>query len=231
MSQTEKETFEDFIKSFFYGSRSDLSFKFISELSQDHASEFFQGLFTTLVNAVDDDDLASVKQCIMEGQTRSYSGGQLKGFTYDEGPFTPLEKPLSEMTLSLLTSSGHFVDGDDPRPLGVENMTQAEAESRIMAFIKEEPQLSTIPFDTKAGQMRVRHGGYDIRAAQKDPNVAFPFERLKELRTKGMFKTLTPNAFSFVGACAQTRLLKKTLPGWTHTMQAQGMDAVVLVPV
>lgn len=231
MSQTEKETFEDFIKSFFYGSRSDLSFKFLSDFSEDRASKFLQGLFTTLINAVDDDDLASVKQCIMDGQAISYGGGHLKGFTYDEGPFTPLEKSLSESTLSLLTSSGHFVDGDDPRPLGVENMTQAEAESRIMAFIKEEPQLSVIPFDTEPNRMRVRHGGYDVRAAQKDPNVAFPFERLKELQAKGMFKTLTPSAYSFVGACAQTRLLKKTLPGWTDTMKAQGMDGIVLVPV
>ncbi len=231
MGQTEKETFEDFIKSFFYGSRSDLSFKFISDLPEDRASEFLQGLFTTLINAVDDDDLESVKQCIMAGQARSYGGGHLKGFTYDEGPFTLPETPLSEMTLSLLTSSGHFVDGDDPRPLGAESMTQAEAESRIMAFIKEAPQLSVIPFDTNPGQMRVRHGGYDVRAAQKDPNVAFPFERLKELQAKGMFKSLTPDAYSFVGACAQTRLINKTLPGWTDTMQAQGMDAVVLVPV
>jgi hypothetical protein len=231
MSQTEKETFEDFIKSFFYGSRSDLSFKFISDFSEVNASEFLQGLFNTLINAVDDDDLSSVKQSIMDGQALSYGGGHLKGFTYEEGPFSPLEKPLSEVSLSLLTSSGHFVEGDDPKPLGAENMNQAEAESRIMEFIKEEPQLSVIPVGTAADRLRVRHGGYDVRAAQKDPNVAFPFERLKELQGEGMFKTLTPKAFSFVGACAQTRLIKKTLPAWTDIIQAEGADAVVLVPV
>ncbi|HCY88510.1 MAG TPA: hypothetical protein DHV36_25470 [Desulfobacteraceae bacterium] len=231
MRQTEKESFEDFIKSFFYGSRSDLSFKFISDFSEDQASDFLVGLFKTLVDAVDDDDLAQVKQRIMEGQALSYGGGHLKGFTYEDGPFTPMEKPLAEARLSLLTSSGHFVDGDDPEPLGAKNMTQAQAESRIMEFIKEAPKLSVIPVDTPADRLRVRHGGYDTRGALKDPNAAFPLKRLKEIQAKGGFKALTPNAYSFVGACAQTRLLKETLPEWTADMKAAAPDAVVLVPV
>lgn len=231
MSQTEKETFEDFVKSFFYGSRSDLSFKFLSDFSGDQASEYLCNLFRTLVDAVDDNRIDAVKQCIMTGQAESYGGGHLKGFTYEEGPFTPMKMPLSRSTLSLLTSSGHFVDGNDPRPLGVDRMTQAEAESRIMEFIKEPPKLSVIPFDTPADRLRVRHGGYDVRAARKDPNTSFPFERLKELQARGVFRALASSAFSFVGACAQKRLLKETLPGWTGTVQATGADAVVLVPV
>lgn len=231
MNQTQKETFEDFIKSFFYGSRSDLSFKFMSDFSEVQASDFLRDLFRTLINAVDDDDLASVKQRIMDGQARAYGGGHLKGFTYDEGPFAGLSTPLSEATLSLLTSSGHFVEGEDPRPLGVSDMTQTEAETRIMEFIKEPPVLSAIPFDTDTDRLRVRHGGYDIRGAKKDPNVAFPVDRLKELLAEGVFKALTPEAFSFVGACSQKRLLKETLPEWTDTMTAREPDAVVLVPV
>ncbi|MCG8618379.1 MAG: glycine/betaine/sarcosine/D-proline family reductase selenoprotein B [Desulfobacterales bacterium] len=231
MSDTEKESFEDFIKSFFYGSRSDLSFKFISDFSEDQASDFLRRLFKTLVDAVDDEDLSAVKHTIMDGQALSYGGGHLKGFTYEEGPFVPMDKPLSEARLSLLTSSGHFVAGDDPNPLGTAGMTQAEAESRIMEFIKEPPQLSAIPFDTPGEKLQVRHGGYDIRGARKDPNSAFPFERMKDIRAKGGFKALTPNAYSFVGACAQTRLLKETLPGWTADMKAEAPDAVVLVPV
>ncbi|WDP92523.1 MAG: hypothetical protein HUN04_23485 [Desulfobacter sp.] len=231
MSQAEKETFEAFIKSFFYGSRSDLSFKFMSDFSEDQASDFIRGLFAALINAVDDDDLSLVKQRVMAGQAEAYGGGHLKGFTYGEGPFVPLEKPLSQATLSLLTSSGHFVAGDDPAPLGVEGMTQAEAEARIMEFIKEPPQLSVIPFGTAADSIRVRHGGYDIRAVQKDYNVAFPLAPMKALQEEGRFKSLTPAAFSFVGACAQKRLIKETLPRWTDAMQSQGADAVVLVPV
>ena len=44
-------------------------------------------------------------------------------------------------------------------------MTQAEAESRVFDFLKEEPFLSEIHFDTDVSRLRVRHGGYDTRAA------------------------------------------------------------------
>ena len=231
MNQTGKETFEDFIKSFFYGSRSDLTFKFMADYSEEQASDFLRGLFATLVDAVDDNDLDAVKDAVMAGQIQGYSSGQLNGFTYETGPFTPMKKPVAKAKLSLLTSSGHFVAGNDPRPLGVADMTQAEAEARIMEFIKEPPQLSVIPFDTPGDRLRVRHGGYDIRGAHKDPNCALPLERMNELRDKGRFRALTPDAYSFVGACAQKRLLKETLPGWATSMKETGADAVVLVPV
>ena len=42
---------------------------------------------------------------------------------------------------------------------------------RIMEFLKAPPQLSAIPTDTPATALRVRHGGYDVRAAQADANV------------------------------------------------------------
>ena len=111
-----------------------------------------------------------------------------------------------------MSSSGHFVEGDDPQPLGINNMTQAEAEERINDFIKEEPQLSEIPIDTEQKYSRVRHGGYDVRGAQKDANVNFPIDRMRELSDEGVIPELHPTAFSFVGACSQMRLQKETGP-------------------
>ena len=48
-----QETFESFKKSFFYGSRSDMSFKFLAHLSDDQASDFFTGLLARIVDAYD----------------------------------------------------------------------------------------------------------------------------------------------------------------------------------
>ena len=67
-------------------------------------------------------------------------------------PFTVLEKPLSEVRLALMASSGHFVDGDDPNPFGCEKMTQEAAQQRVMDFLKAEPVLSEIPMDTPAAR-------------------------------------------------------------------------------
>ncbi len=223
------ESFEEFIRSFFYGRRSDLSFKFLSDLEPAKASIFIQDLFKDIVNSIDDNDLEQVKLRLLQGQVDGYR--EQKNFDYDSGPFSPLKKPLSSMKLSLLTSSGHFLKADDPKPLGVENMTQQEAENRVFDFLKEEPVLSEIPFEANPDDIKVRHGGYDIRAALKDPNVSFPYKRMIQLNTQGVFKELTVKAYSFVGACSQIRLLKKTLPGWVDKFKNLGVDAVVLVPV
>ncbi len=230
MEQEEpKETFEAFIKSFFYGKRSDLSFKFMSDLSLDEASLFIQSLFWDIMESLDDKDFSRLKRRMMQGQIQGYR--EQKNFEYDNGPFHPLKKPLPSLTLSLLTSSGHFLKGHDPKPLGVEQMTQEEAERRVFDFLKEEPHLSEIPFDSNPADLVVRHGGYDIRAALKDPNVSFPFQRMVKLKEQGAFKKLTSNAYSFVGACSQKRLLKHALPVWVEKIKALGVDAMVLAPV
>ncbi|MCP3874906.1 MAG: hypothetical protein GY699_17360 [Desulfobacteraceae bacterium] len=224
-----KESFEDFIKSFFYGKRSDLSFKFMSDLSSEQASLFIQNLFKDIVDSIDDNDFSSLKQRLLQGQIQGYK--EQKNFDYDDGPFHSLDPPVSSMKLSLMTSSGHFTKGNDPKPLGVEDMTQEDAQRRVFDFLKEAPQLSEIPFDTPPNDLNVRHGGYDIRGALKDPNVSFPYQRMMELKSQGVFADLTPNAFSFVGACSQKRLLKKILPVWVKKFQKLKVDALVLVPV
>jgi len=131
----------------------------------------------------------------------------------------------------LITSTGHFVEGNDPEPLGAKNMTQQEAIERIVEFVKEAPQLSIIPVDTPEDKLRVRHGGYDIRGVQADPNVAFPLQRLLDLEHEGVVGQLIRQAYSFVGACSQKRLLKQTGPQWIEIFNQQPMDAALLVPV
>ena len=79
--------------------------------------------------------------------------------------------------------------------------------------------------------MRVRDGGYDIRAAQDDPNVVFPAKRLRELKKEGVIGKLASKAYSFVGACSQKVLLKKVAPQWVTMFMQQKIDAALLVPV
>jgi hypothetical protein len=224
-----EETFQDFIKSFFYGSRSDLSFKFMSDLSEENASRFLTALFHDVIDAIDENDLGRIKKRILDGQIQGYR--HQKNFDYDDGPFAAVSGPVASLKLTLITSSGHFLKNQDPNPLGVANMTQQEAEKRVFDFLKEEPQLSQIPFSSLPDQLRVRHGGYDIRAAEKDPNVSFPYEAMTRLNKEGLIGSLTDNAYSFVGACSQKRLLKKTLPGWVEKFRQEGVQAAVLVPV
>ena len=223
------ESFEAFRKSFFYGSRSDLNFKFLKSLTDAEAAEFFQGLLWKLGDAIDDGDASRLIAHVAEWQVRGYQ--RVEEHVYTDGPFTLLQKPVAESRLTLITSSGPFAEGHDPEPFGVRQMTQGEATARIQDFIKAAPQLSAIPFDTPADELRVRHGGYDIRGAQRDPNVVLPLGPLASLRKEGVIGELTPDAYSFVGATAQTELLKETGPEWVAMLARQHVDATLLVPV
>lgn len=224
----DNETFSQFKNSFFYGYRSDLSFKFLKSLSDEETAVFIQTLFTKTVDAMDSGNWQPVAQHVIDGQTAAYN--KPGHFVYDDAPFAPLLRPLSHLTLGLLTSSGHFVNGDDPRPFGVENMGQLEATARINDFTGEAPTLSTIPMDTPPEKLRVRHGGYDIRGAAADPNVILPLAHLQALAKSGAIGQLAANAYSFVGACAQTPLKKKRVPQWAGMFKQQGIEAMVLLP-
>ncbi len=227
-SHVPPETFGEFKDSFSYGSRSDLNFKFLKGLSDEAAATFLKGLLRKLGDTLVDGDLTRIREHIHEGQVQSYSAPG--SWSYDDAPFTPMRKPVSLARLALVASSGHFVAGQDPEPFGVKDMTQEEATLRIDEFLREAPVLTEIPFEAPREQLRVRHGGYDIRACQADPNVVFPIEHLVQLQREGAIGALLPHAYSFVGAAAQRRLLKETAPQWAELLKCQQVDGALLVP-
>ena len=225
----EKLTFKEFKNSFFYGDRSNLNFKFLAHLSEGEAGRFFKELLQELGSTFNDGDFSRLMMLLGEWQARGYA--DQKNFDYTKGPFTQLDRSVDQVKLGLLTSSGHFVQGDDPEPLGVNAMTQQQAEERIFDFLKAEPQLSVIPSDTPIDHLVVRHGGYDVCCSAGDPNVTFPLALLRGLAAQGQIGKLAPEAYSFVGACSQTRLLRNSGPLWVERFQEQGIQAALLVPV
>lgn len=223
------ESLEDFKNSFSYGTRTDLNFKFLQSLSPEEAATFFQELLWKVGDSMDDGNLNRLVEHVTTWQQRGYD--KPAKFVYEDGPFAPLAKPLAETRLGLLTSTGHFVDGDDPQPFGVENMSQDEAVVNILKFIRSEPVLSEVPTDTPAEQLRARHGGYDVRGVLADPNVALPLAALNELVETGIIGEFASPAYSFVGAASQRRLLRTAGPKWVTLFQEQGIETAVLVPV
>ncbi|MBI4789778.1 MAG: hypothetical protein HY782_22325 [Chloroflexi bacterium] len=228
-AESQSETFEEFKRSFSYGARSNMNFKFLKNLSNEDAGEFFKQLLQKLGESFDNGDLRRLHQFIVEWQARGYAARG--NYAYDDTSFTPLQKPIAQSRVTLLTSSGHFVEGHDPEPFGIKKMTQQQCEQLIDDFLKSEPTLSSIPIDTPRDHLRVRHGGYDIHGAQTDPNVVFALERLREIQQEGMIGALAEEAYSFVGATAQTRLLKHAGPEWVKLFKQKHVDAALLVPV
>ncbi|MGE0307644.1 MAG: glycine/sarcosine/betaine reductase selenoprotein B family protein [Acidimicrobiia bacterium] len=200
-------TLKGFADSFFYGERSNLDFKFLADLSDTEVADFFEGLLGELSRTINDGDASRLIDHARSWQRHAY-GAHLDSkaaFAYDDVPTAILATPLAEARVALVTSSGHFVAGDDPEPFGVEHMTQSEAETRIGEFLRAEPTLSRIPVDTPVSQLRVRHGGYPVDAAVIDHNVALPLRAMRELADEGVIGELAADARSFVGATSQLK--------------------------
>ncbi|KAA3664376.1 MAG: hypothetical protein DWQ04_06045 [Chloroflexi bacterium] len=229
-TESQPESFTEFKDSFSYGSRSDLNFKFLKGLSDEDAGQFFQALLWKLGHAFVSNDYTQVLEHVKNGQLQVYNQGGGR-YTYDDAPFAALKKPVADSRVMMLTSTGHFVDGDDPNPLGIENMTQQQAMEMISQFLRTPPTLSEIPTDTPDDKLRVRHGGFDIRAVQEDQGVAFPMAHLNEFANEGIIGELASPVYSFVGATAQMPLLKKTGPAWVEMFRERGVETAVLVPV
>jgi hypothetical protein len=225
----DKETFEAFRKSFFYGERSDMSFKFLEHLSDEDAGKMLQALFKHVVSAIDTGDTRQLQKTLIKGQLKAHANPS--GFEYSDGPFAPFVTNPQKSVFTLLTSSGHFPCAEDPNPLGISNMSQQDAEQKIMSFLKEKPELTEIPFSIAKEELCVRHGGYDISATLQDANITFPWQRLNEFCRDGIIGSLTQNAYSFVGACSQKRLLKKSIPAWTRVMFENKVQGAILIPV
>ena len=227
------ETFEEFKNSFSYGSRNDLSFKFLKRLAPDQAAEAIRQIFEAVVTSFDTGEVDELHDLVISWQVDAYrpAEGSLRQYAYDDAPFVFPAKPLSESRVGLMTSSGHFAAGDDPEPFGVKEMTQLEAENRIEEFLKETPVMSKIGRDIDAADLRLRHGGYDTRSAVKDFNVTFPRDALSAAQAVGRVSEVADPLYSFPGAASQGRLRKHALPGWVEMLHEAAIDVLLLVPV
>lgn len=226
------DSFEEFKNSFSYGSRTDLSFKFLKGLSSEEAGEFLGRVLQEVGELFDGTSTDRLIDLVYEWQVKGYQpkAAAKRPYVYEDRPFTPLAKPLSETSIGLVTSSGHFVTGDDQSGLDQDDMTQDWAIARINDFLRAVPVLSEIPKDLPAAELRVRHPGYDIRSVSHDPEVALPRLPLEQAQEDGRIGRLSPTLYSFVGACSQGRL-KNELDEWIHRWKNQGIEALFLVPV
>ncbi len=227
----EKESFEEFLGSFAYGSRNDLLFKFLhtrNGLKERGGAEFFRRLLELLGDAFDTGDYTEVMAHCVNSQIDGYTPAEDAEplWSYDETPWSPLKKPLGESRLALVSTGGLFVDGDDPLP---DAPTQRQAIPRIDEFLRMEPTLSEIPLGLDRSSLRVRHPGYDIRGTERDHNVIFPIDRLTEAQQEGLVGEIAETAYSFVGATSQLRLKKHAAPRWAEMLIGRGVDAALLV--
>ncbi len=134
---------------------------------------------------------------------------------FSSAPWTPLEKPLEQSCIALISSAGVFREDQQPfDPWAVNDLSFRE-----------------IPRDTPPNALRLNHNYFDHRDALKDLNCVFPLWRLQDLERTGHIGRLAPVAISLgMGRLyKRTALQQETVPRILEVLKDQAANAALLV--
>ena len=130
-------------------------------------------------------------------------------------PFTPFESSLAKSTIAIVTAGG--VHRKDQEPF---NIADELGDLGYRIFDQ----------DVNASDLKVTHHHYDHTDADKDINVVFPIDVLRDLQSEGFIKDV---ALKHVGYMGYTMQLKAMYEGTAREIaneidKGSRADAVVL---
>ena len=131
-------------------------------------------------------------------------------------PWTPPRKPLSRSRLALVTTAG--LHSRDDRPF------ESKTGSGDYSF-------RSFPSSTPAAELLQSHAsiGFDRTGIQRDLNVAFPLDRVRELAERGAVGGLAPSYYSFIGALRDpSGVQRETGPEVARRLLADGVEVVLI---
>ena len=146
----------------------------------------------------------------------------LKSYSWrriDPVPWAPLNKPLSECRLALVSSAGFVLPNQTPFDESVRG---------------GDPSFREIPNDVNVPTLVDTHRSesFDHSGIRQDPNLAFPIDRVNELAKMGRIGSINHRHLSFMGSItAPGRLIQYTAPEAARKLVDDGVDVVLLVPV
>lgn len=133
-------------------------------------------------------------------------------------PWTPLRKPLAQSTLSLVTTAG--VHQRDQAPF---DMRDREGD----------PTFRVMDGERSLSDLMITHDYYDHTDADKDMNIVFPLERLREFVREGMIGRLAAHHYGFMGHITGPHimtLITRSAPEIVRQLKKDAVDAVLLTP-
>lgn len=137
----------------------------------------------------------------------------------DPVPHAPLQKHLRDANVALVSTAGLVL----PEQTRFDNDLKGGDWS-----------FREIASDADAAALIDAHrsASYDHAGVRADANVAFPLERIRELADDGTIGAVNHRHFSFMGSItAPSRLIRDSAPRVADALAADGVDAVLLVPI
>jgi D-proline reductase (dithiol) PrdB len=132
-------------------------------------------------------------------------------------PWAPLNKPLSECTVAMISTGGVYVNGDSP--FAIHNSDDVDQSYR------------SIPSNTPVDKLEIAHEHYNKTYAQQDINVVFPIERLRELADSGFIGQVAHAHFSITGYIPKPDSLYDSGREIAQKLLEMKVDAALIVPV
>jgi D-proline reductase (dithiol) PrdB len=133
-------------------------------------------------------------------------------------PYTPNSKPLSEMTIGIVSTAGAHLRDQEPFN---EDQTTGDITYRI------------IPQDASSSDFSVSHAApkheYNTDEPKKDINTIFPIDLLRQLKEEGVIGGIADNHFSMMGFAMKLRkLIDETIPELAKKVERSKADAIIL---
>jgi len=138
--------------------------------------------------------------------------------THIDTPWTPVSKALEESRVALVTTAGIHLRSQQPYDMGDK---------------EGDPSYREIPGEIDVGSLLITHNYYDHKDADRDINVVFPIERLRELENERIIGKAALRHFSFMGHIMGrhvSTLINRTGPEVARLLKADSVDAVFLTP-
>ena len=136
----------------------------------------------------------------------------------DVVPWIAMERPLAAATIALVTTAG--VHHRDQPPYDMHDRDG-------------DPSFRELDLERPLDSLTITHDYYDHTDADRDLNVVFPVERLRDLAASGEIGAVARLAYAFMGHITGRHLetLKRlTAPEVAARLKKAGVDAVLLAP-
>jgi len=133
-------------------------------------------------------------------------------------PWTPVSKPLNQSVLSLVTTAGvhqkdqTFFNMNDPHG---------------------DPSFRRIDGRVSLDHLMITHDYYDHADADRDMNIVFPLDRLREMVDEGTLGGLAETHYGFMGHIDGPHivtLINRSAPEVVQNLRKDRVDLVLLTP-
>jgi D-proline reductase (dithiol) PrdB len=130
--------------------------------------------------------------------------------------WTPLQKPLSECRVALVTTAGVHLQSQPPFDV---NSPDGDWSYRML------------PSDAEPGDFAVSDSHYDHSDADRDIDCVFGLHRLRELAEEGFIGQVAPRHFGLMGFIPDpVHLINFTAPEIAAMLVQDQVDLVLLTP-